>query len=315
MPNSPMVANNCSLVRLLHNQAGRAIEYAEHALRLDSSNVNCLINLANCHHNLKNLAMAETLLQRALLIEPTNWQANYNLALINRKLGRHYNDLKPTTKSSLIGGGQDGRSSSASLPANCLNRKAILPMFQLALIYQQSQGKRAQCISVLKDLMNSSKQAPEVHLLASKLLMESDGSSSSGGGNGAAKDLLAILQQANREHPYYLPVLERLIAIMIEEFNYTAAKLLLADCIRCKPGQVKWYQMLAECHRRAADYDKAIATYKLAITAFPQDTSCLKALLKLSDELGLAGEKKSCESKLEKINKLRANLQEATNDY
>lgn len=66
--------------------------------------------------------------------------------------------------------------------------------------------------------------------------------------------------------------------------------------------------MLAECYRRAADYNKAIATYKIAVDAFPQDTGCLKALVKLTDELGLTEEKRNFSNKLEATNR-RLDLQ------
>lgn len=61
--------------------------------------------------------------------------------------------------------------------------------------------------------------------------------------------------------------------------------------------------MLAECHRRAANYNKAIAVYKAAIDLFPQDVSCLKSLIKLTDELGMTKERRSCEIKLERVMK------------
>lgn len=58
--------------------------------------------------------------------------------------------------------------------------------------------------------------------------------------------------------------------------------------------------MLAECHRRAAEYKKAIVVYKTAIVTFPQDTSCLRALIKLTDELGMAEERRIYEKKLDR---------------
>lgn len=70
-----------------------------------------------------------------------------------------------------------------------------------------------------------------------------------------------------------------------------------------RPDQVKWYQMLAECYRIDADYIKAMKIYKAAIDKFPNDTSCLKALIKLTHELGLENEKELFETKLAKIMK------------
>lgn len=58
--------------------------------------------------------------------------------------------------------------------------------------------------------------------------------------------------------------------------------------------------MLAECQRRATDYNKSIVTYKMAIDMFPRDISCLKALIKLTGELGLIEENKFYTARLQK---------------
>lgn len=68
-----------------------------------------------------------------------------------------------------------------------------------------------------------------------------------------------------------------------------------------RPDQVRWYQMLAECYRREADYENATKTYRLAADRFPHETSCLKALIKLAEELGLEGQRKTYEEKLERL--------------
>lgn len=58
--------------------------------------------------------------------------------------------------------------------------------------------------------------------------------------------------------------------------------------------------MLAECQRRATDYNKSIVTYKTAIDMFPRDISCLKALIKLTGELGLVEENKFYVARLQR---------------
>lgn len=73
----------------------------------------------------------------------------------------------------------------------------------------------------------------------------------------------------------------------------------------CRPDQVKYYLMLAECHRRAADYKEAIAVYKTTSSLFPQESSCLRSLIKLCDDLGMEEERKVNQAKLDKIAKVR----------
>lgn len=68
-----------------------------------------------------------------------------------------------------------------------------------------------------------------------------------------------------------------------------------------RPDQVKWYRMLAECHRGTTEYDEAIAIYKASIEEFPRDITCLKAMIKLVNELGLSEDQKLYKSKLDQI--------------
>lgn len=68
---------------------------------------------------------------------------------------------------------------------------------------------------------------------------------------------------------------------------------------------MKWYQMLAECYRQSADYARAMETYRLAVDLFPLSCGpCLRALIKLTGELGLEGEEEKNGYKL-KLDKLR----------
>lgn len=283
---SAIVATNLSLLYLLRNQFNKATELAERALKIDRSSVESWINLANCHYQLNNLEHAENCYEQAISINPNGWIANYNLALLHRKLGHHFDELKPSTKSILM----DDRKVFAAL----LYAKMLLSPIQLSLLYNQS-GMNKQSHVIMCELLNETKQSPEVYLLASKLISELDSETF----ENATYSPLTILQSANRVHSYHVPIAERLVALYISKFNYTAAGAILHDCIKNRPDQVKWYQMLAECYRRAADYSQAIKIYKTAIDLFPFDTSCLKALTKLTNELGLVEESKAYQMRLD----------------
>lgn len=124
--NSPLVAANLCLFHLLQHKYQKAMEYADVVLKEDKLNVQTLVNLANCHYHVNDFNSAETLYQHALRIDPSCWQANYNLALVHRKLNRHYNDLNPSSKASLA---RDKQCFSA-----LISRKMILSIIQLALM-------------------------------------------------------------------------------------------------------------------------------------------------------------------------------------
>ncbi|XP_047741162.1 intraflagellar transport protein 88 homolog [Hyalella azteca] len=55
-----------------------------------------------------------------------------------------------------------------------------------------------------------------------------------------------------------------------------------------QPDDPKWQLMVAACHRRAGAYHKAFSTYKLVHMDFPENIECLKMLVRLSSDLGLA---------------------------
>ncbi len=41
-----------------------------------------------------------------------------------------------------------------------------------------------------------------------------------------------------------------------------------------RPGQVKWRLMIASCHRRTGNYQKALETYKRIHELFPDNIEC-----------------------------------------
>lgn len=93
---SSILATNSSLLYLLQNKPKKALESAELALKLDISNIDAYINLANSYYYLNNLTLAELLYQQAsrLINHSTSWVANYNLALVGRKLGHHFDKMR-----------------------------------------------------------------------------------------------------------------------------------------------------------------------------------------------------------------------------
>ena len=54
-----------------------------------------------------------------------------------------------------------------------------------------------------------------------------------------------------------------------------------------QPNQPKWRLMIASCHRRSGNYQTALEFYKKIHDKFPDNTECLRFLVRISTDLGL----------------------------
>lgn len=392
MIQSTLSATNLCLYKLLKGDHELAIDLGHLAVGIDMRNQFAWVNLANCHllralaasrgrlpisstkkstgqttntttttnsNVIHDLNLAESCYMRALLLDATCWQANYNLALVNRLQLLYVGSergiersLLPTMTASKSDGHsfkqRDGNdqlslqqvgsivkrqsqqqqlaetlvaSDTGNLRLLAYQRLFLAPL-QFALFLLRSStlttektsgNNQQQAEAILNELIQSAKQAPEVHLLASRV----GGSAATNGefvestatDNMAKKQTINRLKLANRDYPYHLPVTERLIALLIDSFNYQeASQLLLTCCLHLRPDQLRWYQLLAECHRRAAEYKEAILIYKAAIGLFPRESlGCIKSLSRLADELGIVELQSWIREKESKVYKMLAN--------
>lgn len=307
---SSMVLNNMSIICMLGGQLQIATKLAEKSLRLRNINDNGsnYANLANCHIMIENYQLAEKIYLKAQRIAPNNWLINYNLALLqSQHLCRHFDELNAQTRLILM---KDKESDSEF---RCFN----LGLMQLANIYYKS-PKEEDKLAALAILLNESSKVstnrvislnvrsltsqnnstplgPEALLRASEIL-------DPGNEQGDRKDrALNILLRAYNENPFHSKIAERLIALSIKNFNYKFAKEILAELIDNRPNEVKWYQILAECHIKTAEYKDAMSIYKKIILLFPNQIKSLRALVKLTRELGLEEELKHYQMRLEKM--------------
>lgn len=123
---SSLVAGYSLLYHFLRSDINTAQDYGNTALKLDKSNVQTLTNLGNCHYLLQDLTAAEMFYQRALMQDPSCWEANHNLVLVFRRVGRSFDDLPQTTKSFL----NNTKQSYSSL----VSQRMILPIIHLVLM-------------------------------------------------------------------------------------------------------------------------------------------------------------------------------------
>jgi len=261
-------------------------------LQADTTNVNDLVNIACCRIRVNDLERAEEDLRSALSLDPNHWAARYNMMLVYRKRN---SSLDP----SVLGRGLLSSDNDMRRQVALIYGGFILEAVQsLSTIHETGlQATHGQKVNLLvKELLNCRKKlSPEVCLLIHKALTSPTDATDAA----TEHPSHSVLQLASRIHPYYVPLAERIIAIHISSFNYVLAENLIKICIKLRPDQVKWHRMLAECYVRSSNYNKAIEAYKTAISLFPFDVGCLKALAKLSQDLGMTDEYDECEKKLQ----------------
>jgi tetratricopeptide (TPR) repeat protein len=307
---SALVATNLGLLYSLRNQINISLELNRRALVLDQFNLASLINMANCQMSLNEFQRADIYYAIASKIEPKFWLTHFNRILLGVKLARHPDDID--NSSLALAHELSSRTLSPGIVVNSFAQlKMALTKLQLSLLYEQS-GLIQKSSNILSEMLAGSgaRVAPEIFLLTSKLLPTTTSQESSPAAAHAASvkrplTAISVLQQGLRVHPYHIALAERLIALYISEFDYKNAITVLGDCVRHRPDQVKWYQMLAECHRRSANYKEAIRIYKHAIEVFPMNENCVKSLAKLADELGLSEEKTACQTRLQQLSQAR----------
>lgn len=253
---------------------------------------------------------AEKYLELALQVDEDHPVANYNGLILARKLNYHYDDLPSSVKRLLRRYSQPTESKQKDITTmtgpTSHKFESILLSIQSGLILHQS-NLIPLAVATFDRITNSAvgvKQAPEVYLMASRVTGVKSSVSPDSTSTTARPSVSAEQQQTRmrlaqvyRWHQYCLPLAERMIAFHIDGYDYKSAQLLLKDCIKNRPNQAKWYQMLAECHRRAADYGRAIEIYKYAVDLFPSNTSFPRALIRLTEELGMTEESRDLQKR------------------
>lgn len=296
---STSIGTNLSLVQMFSgvSQSTNAVAI-KLALKSEPLNADCWVNMACCYAELGDLERATACLRQALALDARHWSANYNLILISRKASQQIDWPRIWNGHLFSGTSNDFRQ---SVLISLIYQGLVLEIVQILLAIQQTGTLSEKSSSILKGLLNSPKrQSPEVYLLLSKLLSENSVPSDTD----LKATSMSVIQLGSRIHPYHIPLAERLIALHISLFDYQAAENTIKNCTKIRPDQVKWYRVLAECYLRASDYKRAIDVYKYAVSLFPLDTSCLKALAKLTKELGLIEEYESCQVKIARASKL-----------
>lgn len=108
--------------------------------------------------------------------------------------------------------------------------------------------------------------------------------------------------EAYRYCPSNLAVLDWLGEYFVELRLSEKAAIYFDKASLVQPEEPKWKLLVGSCYRQAGNYQQALRIYKKVMQQFPNNTDCLKLLIKIGRELGLK-ETNEYVDKLKKIEK------------
>ncbi|XP_064489410.1 intraflagellar transport protein 88 homolog [Ornithodoros turicata] len=252
-------ATNLSFLYFLQNDVAQADKYAEQAIMADRYNAGALVNKGNCCFANNQLERAVQYYRESLATEASCVEALYNLGVTYQKLGTLEEALE------------------------CFYKlRAIITTYP-QVVYQI--GRTYELMKDMDQAMEWYQQLvtlmpTDPHLLA-KI--------------GEMCDLQGDKQMAFQYHsdsyryfPSNIEIIEWLGAYYIETQLFEKAAKYFERAAVIQPNQVKWQLMVASCHRRSGSYQNALQTYKDIHRKFPENTECLRFLVRLTSDMGLA---------------------------
>ncbi|KAF2357550.1 Tetratricopeptide repeat [Trinorchestia longiramus] len=252
-------ATNLSFLYILQKDLSQAELYATQARDSNGYNEAALINLGNVCYLRGDHEKARELYLAALDIDAAAVEALYNLGLANKRLGRLEDSLDTLMK------------------LNAIMRSSPPVLCQIAHLYQ---------------MMGDNEQAAEWYLQVLSLVPTDSNILERLGqifdGMGDKQQAYQHYFDSFRYFPSNLDVIDWLGSYFIELQYPEKAIEYFERAALMQPDQPKWQLMVAACHRRAGAYHKALSTYKLVNMDFPENIECLKMLVRLSSDLGLA---------------------------
>ncbi|KAL1436300.1 hypothetical protein MTO96_049813 [Rhipicephalus appendiculatus] len=111
--------------------------------------------------------------------------------------------------------------------------------------------------------------------------------------------------------PSNIDIIDWLGAYYIESQLYEKAIKCFEKAAIIQPSQVKWPLLVASCHNKSGNYQKALATYRSLHRRFPENVECLRFLVRLTNDLGL-GESADYSAKLKKAEKAKETKEQRT---
>ncbi|XP_029458373.1 intraflagellar transport protein 88 homolog [Rhinatrema bivittatum] len=277
-------ATNLSFLYFLENEYTQADNYADLAVASDRYNPSALTNKGNIVFSSGDYDKAAEFYKEALRNDSSCTEALYNIGLTYKKLGRIEEALDCFLK----------------LHAILRNNGQIL--YQLATLYEMLEDPN-QAIEWLMQLI--SVIPTDSHALA-KLgeLYDSEDDK---------PQAFQYYYESYRHFPSNIEVIEWLGAYYVDTCFFEEAIQYFERAALIQPTQVKWQLMVASCHRRSGNYQKALETYKEIHRKFPDNIECLRFLVRLCTDIGLK-EVQEYATKLKKAEKMKEMREQSGRD-
>ncbi|XP_023241009.1 intraflagellar transport protein 88 homolog [Centruroides sculpturatus] len=253
-----IAATNLSFLYFLQGDNTQADLYADQAIVSDRYNAGALVNKGNTCFRRGDLEKAKEFYKESLSNEASCMEALYNLGLTNKKLGNLEEALECFYK------------------FHAIVRNHPQVVYEIASVYEMLEDLD-QAMEWYQQLATLLPTDP--HLLA-KIgdMCEAEGDK---------QQAFQYHSDSYRYFPSNIEIIEWLGAYHIDSQVYEKAIKYFERAAIIQPSQVKWQLMVASCHRRSGNYQHALQTYKHIHKKFPENTECLKFLVRLCTDLGL----------------------------
>ncbi|XP_071442455.1 intraflagellar transport protein 88 homolog [Hetaerina americana] len=255
---SSIACTNLAFIHFLQGDIEQAEKCADIARQADSYNASALVNLGNCAFAKGDVERAKKLYICSLESNASCVEALYNLGLSHKHQGNHEDAL------------------------DCFLKLNAIVKHHPEVLYM---------LAHLHELLGDKDQANEWYLLLLGIVPSDPGILQKVGQIYEAEGDRQLAHQyhtdSNRYYPSNLDVIEWLgsyyISMQLPEKALTFFERAALLC----PEQIKWHLMVASCHRRCGNYQQALQLYRNIHQQFPENTDCLRFLVRLCSDLGL----------------------------
>uniref|UniRef100_A0A0N5C1U6 TPR_REGION domain-containing protein n=1 Tax=Strongyloides papillosus TaxID=174720 RepID=A0A0N5C1U6_STREA len=271
-------ANNLAMLSLLKGSSAdinEAETYADQSLSFDRYNSNAFVSRGNIYFIKNDYTNALQYYREALNVEPSRVQALFNMGLVYQKTNDFQKALECYYK------------------LNHMLANNVQVITQLAGIYEKIENNE-QAIELYSQANSLAPTDPEILNKLGRLYdIEGDRSQA-----------FQCFYDSFRLFPSNIKVIEWLGAYYIDAQFAEKAVSYFEKAAVIEPNNIKWQLMMASCERRSGNYQKALNLYKEIHRKFPENVECLKFLVRICTDLGMA-EAKIYHEKLEKIEKMK----------
>eukprot|EP00796_Vickermania_ingenoplastis_P008694 gene8694-6115_t len=268
-------ATNLAYLYFLEGDYESGEKYSDMSIEVDQYNAKALVNKGNFLFIKGELETATDYYHKALSVEADNMEALYNIGLASKRLGRYEEAIK------------------------LFKRVGVLVMSN-EVLYQ---------IADLHDLMGDPSALESFSRLIGRVPTDPGALARIGSlyaRRGDDTQAFHYYLEAFRYYQVNMDVISWLGAYFVANEVYDKAIQFFERSSQIEPNEVKWQLMVASCHRRRGEYLVAKRLYEQIHRKYPENVECLRYLVQLCKDGGLADEANEWLEVMNKVERKRA---------